>query len=68
VDGDLLGDTWTYDSVKNTRIRLRTAGSPVPREGASMFYDAVSPRLIMTGGQGEDPLVPILTDCWAFSY
>jgi N-acetylneuraminic acid mutarotase len=61
-------DTWTYDAAKNTWTKLRTAGSPVPREGASMFYDAVSRRLIMTGGQGEDPFVPILTDCWAFSY
>jgi hypothetical protein len=66
--GHPLADTWAYDSAKNTWTKLRTAGSPKARAGASIFYDPASDRLIMTGGQGEVWGGPILSDCWAFSY
>jgi N-acetylneuraminic acid mutarotase len=66
--GKLLADTWSYDSAKNTWTKLRTAGSPGPRVGASMFYDATLHRLVMTGGQVENPAALMFQDCWAFSY
>ena len=60
--------TWSYDSAKNTWAKLHTTGSPGPRNGATMFYDANRHGLVMTGGQEANPESPMFPDCWAFTY
>jgi hypothetical protein len=61
----MFADTWAYDSLANTWLRLNTAGSPGGRIAAALFPDQGSGRLILCGGAGSDR---VYSDAWAFSY
>ena len=66
-EGKMFGDTWAYDSAGNTWTKLRTAGSPGALDYASMFYDPVSRRMIVTGDRMKGLSSTGLFEAWALS-
>ena len=66
-EGKMFGDTWAYDSAGNTWTKLRTGGSPGALDYASMFYDPVSRRMIVTGERMKGLSLTGLFEAWALS-
>jgi len=65
-DGHLLGDTWIYESAKNTWTNVipvdSSAVKPPAREFYAMDYDPVGARVVLFGGCGVAPF----GDTWAY--
>ncbi|MFH0793310.1 MAG: kelch repeat-containing protein, partial [bacterium] len=62
--GNVLGDTWFFDSDAGIWIRHISSAVPPPRYAASMAYDGFRKRVTLFGGlnDGHQPL----SDIWEF--
>ncbi len=59
----LLNDTWEYDPGTNTWANVTpVAGSPSPRQYASMAYDPITGGLVMFGGETSLTTPPAYTN------
>ena len=59
----LLADTWEYDPATNTWADVTpVAGSPTPRQYASMAYDPTTGGLLMFGGETATTTPPTYTN------
>lgn len=60
----LMNDTWTWDGVHWAQQRL--AGSPPPRQDASLVYDTAQQVVVLYGGSGASGSNPYLADTWVW--
>lgn len=51
--GDVLGDTWVYDTDANTWTKMHPAVSPPRRAGAAAWYDPVAEATFVFGGSAD---------------
>jgi hypothetical protein len=51
--GDVLGDTWVYDTDANTWTEMHPAVSPPERAGAAVWYDPVAEATFVFGGSAD---------------
>jgi Galactose oxidase, central domain len=58
-----LNDLWTWDGAAWTEL-TPTSGSPPPRTGHAMAYDAARDRLVLFGGRDPDGGVDRYGDTW----
>lgn len=59
----LLADTWEYDPATNSWADVTpVAGSPTPRQYASMAYDPTTGGLLMFGGETATTVPPTYTN------
>ena len=72
--GEVLGDTWVYDTNKNTWTEMKPAVSPPARAYAAMWYDPVADLTFLFGGT-EDTAATSLPwkvfgagELWAYDY
>jgi hypothetical protein len=72
-DRATFNDTWVLTNASGlggtpTWIQLSPQGAlPLPRLGASGFYDSATKRLIVFGGTTDPGALPVLGDLWALS-
>ncbi|MHA2312593.1 MAG: Kelch repeat-containing protein [Candidatus Thorarchaeota archaeon] len=66
VDYVWFDDTWSYDLEANTWTKMNPQISPESRTNHRMAYDEESDRVILFGGQSENP--DELSDAWAYDY
>ena len=59
-----FGDTWEWNG--NNWTELKPANSPVGRSGATMYYDILKQKLVLSGGYHHDPSgeTVFLNDLW----
>jgi Galactose oxidase, central domain len=62
--GQALGDTWAYDSQKDTWTNLTPAKSPGARARHAMAYDSETRTIVLFGG-GADPFA-FKADTWIY--
>jgi hypothetical protein len=64
TSGNLLNDSWAFESGKTEWVKLTPALSPSPRCNASVVFDAKDDYLVLFGGAGtHGPL----SDTWRFA-
>ncbi len=51
--GEVLGDTWVYDTDAGTWTEMHAAVSPPARLGAAMWYDPVADLVFLYGGSSQ---------------
>jgi hypothetical protein len=61
----ISSDTWVFDGTSWSQLQT-AGGPPAPRFGPGMAYDPVAARVVLMGGVGGSPLVP-LGDSWELS-
>lgn len=72
TDGLILDDpvaqsqTWTWDGGSRTWTQENPPVSPLPRDNASMAYDAVARRVVLFGGLRGHCCVGLLDDTWTW--
>ena len=53
LGGDVLGDTWAYDTDANTWTEMSPTVSPPGRAGAAAWYDPVTEATFVFGGSAD---------------
>jgi WD40 repeat protein/serine/threonine protein kinase len=73
--GDVMGDTWAYDTDANTWVDMNPAVSPPARAGHAMWYDPVADLVFVFGGSRDWTSWPYLPwdvfggeELWAYDY
>jgi len=61
--GNVLGDTWTYDTVADAWANMKPANGPPARYGAAMAYDSIDSKIILFGGSNA---VNDVSDTWTY--
>jgi hypothetical protein len=60
----LMNDTWSWDGARWTQ--QQPAGSPPPRQDASLVYDTAQRVVVLYGGTGASAPNPYLADTWVW--
>ena len=74
LGGNVLGDTWVYDTDANAWTEMRPAVSPPERAGAAAWYDPVAEATFVFGGSADWSSWPCLPwmmlggeEMWAYN-
>ena len=74
LSGDVLGDTWVYETDANTWTEMHPAVSPPERAGAAAWYDPVTGATFVFGGSADWSSWPCLPwmmlggeELWAYN-
>jgi WD40 repeat protein/DNA-binding SARP family transcriptional activator len=72
--GEVLGDTWAYDTNTNTWTEMKPAVSPPARGYAAMWYDPTANLTFLFGGSEDTSWPPLpwkmfgAEELWAYDY
>jgi hypothetical protein len=73
--GDVMGDTWAYDTDANVWLEMDPAVSPPARAGHAMWYDPVADLVFVFGGSRDWTAWPYLPwdvfggeELWTYDY
>jgi hypothetical protein len=66
ASGQLVSDTWEWDTGTRTWERRTPVQTPPPRSDAIAVYDAIAGHVMMFGGRGASNAV--LDDVWTYGF